>query len=75
MLCRYYICRYAYQIVLQTRQILLALPSLIDISVPNGKHITVCGDVHGQVSFGFTYSPNLFFLVDESVIFISLVYV
>ncbi|XP_023640498.1 serine/threonine-protein phosphatase 5 isoform X1 [Capsella rubella] len=40
--------RYAYQIVLQTRQILLALPSLIDISVPNGKHITVCGDVHGQ---------------------------
>ncbi|XP_020884516.1 serine/threonine-protein phosphatase 5 isoform X1 [Arabidopsis lyrata subsp. lyrata] len=40
--------RYAYQIVLQTRQILLALPSLVDIPVPNGKHITVCGDVHGQ---------------------------
>ncbi|KAL1191112.1 Serine/threonine-protein phosphatase 5 [Cardamine amara subsp. amara] len=40
--------RYAYQIVLQTRQILLALPSLVDITVPNGKHFTVCGDVHGQ---------------------------
>ncbi|CAN8286790.1 unnamed protein product [Cochlearia groenlandica] len=40
--------RYAYQIVLQTRKILQALPSLVDISVPNGKHFTVCGDVHGQ---------------------------
>ncbi|KAF3554404.1 hypothetical protein F2Q69_00017901 [Brassica cretica] len=40
--------RYAYQIVLKTRQILQALPSLVDISVPNGKHFTVCGDVHGQ---------------------------
>ncbi|KAK4342238.1 hypothetical protein RND71_038054 [Anisodus tanguticus] len=40
--------RYAYQIVLQTREILRALPSLVDIVVPEGKHITVCGDVHGQ---------------------------
>ncbi|KAF8094723.1 hypothetical protein N665_0354s0012 [Sinapis alba] len=40
--------RYAYQIVLKTRQILQALPSLVDITVPNGKHFTVCGDVHGQ---------------------------
>ncbi|XP_010525309.1 PREDICTED: serine/threonine-protein phosphatase 5 isoform X2 [Tarenaya hassleriana] len=40
--------RYAYQIVLQMRQILCALPSLVDINVPDGKHFTVCGDVHGQ---------------------------
>ncbi|XP_022848632.1 serine/threonine-protein phosphatase 5-like isoform X2 [Olea europaea var. sylvestris] len=40
--------RYAYQIVLQTREMLRALPSLVDINVPNGKHFTVCGDVHGQ---------------------------
>ncbi|KAL2476614.1 Serine/threonine-protein phosphatase 5 [Abeliophyllum distichum] len=40
--------RYAYQIVLQTRKMLQALPSLVDINVPNGKHFTVCGDVHGQ---------------------------
>ncbi|KAM7262397.1 hypothetical protein ACFE04_000080 [Oxalis oulophora] len=40
--------RYAYQIVLQMRQILQALPSLVDINVPNGNHFTVCGDVHGQ---------------------------
>lgn len=24
------------------------LPTLIDIEVPASKHITVCGDVHGQ---------------------------
>lgn len=27
----------------------MALPSLVDITVPDGKHFTVCGDVHGQV--------------------------
>lgn len=26
----------------------MALPSLVDINVPNEKHFTVCGDVHGQ---------------------------
>ncbi|XP_076890896.1 serine/threonine-protein phosphatase 5-like isoform X1 [Bidens hawaiensis] len=41
--------RYAFQIVLQTREILMALPSLVDINVPDGKHFTVCGDVHGQL--------------------------
>ncbi|KVH95866.1 Metallophosphoesterase domain-containing protein [Cynara cardunculus var. scolymus] len=40
--------RYAFQIVLQTREILIGLPSLVDINVTNGKHFTVCGDVHGQ---------------------------
>ncbi|XP_057536294.1 serine/threonine-protein phosphatase 5 isoform X1 [Amaranthus tricolor] len=40
--------RYAFQIVLQTRELLRALPSLVDITVPDDKHFTVCGDVHGQ---------------------------
>ncbi|GAB4824812.1 Serine/threonine-protein phosphatase 5 [Ancistrocladus abbreviatus] len=40
--------RYAFQIVLQTREMLRALPSLVDITVPDGRHFTVCGDVHGQ---------------------------
>uniref|UniRef100_A0A803N6J3 Serine/threonine-protein phosphatase 5 n=1 Tax=Chenopodium quinoa TaxID=63459 RepID=A0A803N6J3_CHEQI len=35
-------------IVLQTRELLRTLPSLVDITVPNGKQFTVCGDVHGQ---------------------------
>lgn len=40
--------RYALQIVLQTREMLRALPTLVDVNVPDGKHFTVCGDVHGQ---------------------------
>ncbi|THU49163.1 hypothetical protein C4D60_Mb06t06660 [Musa balbisiana] len=40
--------RYAYQIILQAREMLQVMPSLVDISVPNGHHFTVCGDVHGQ---------------------------
>lgn len=27
---------------------LLQLPSLVDVTVPEGQHITVCGDIHGQ---------------------------
>ncbi|KAJ1687540.1 hypothetical protein LUZ63_018930 [Rhynchospora breviuscula] len=40
--------RYAYQIVLQARELLKALPSLVDVAVPDGHHFTICGDVHGQ---------------------------
>ncbi|KAA0061672.1 serine/threonine-protein phosphatase 5 [Cucumis melo var. makuwa] len=40
--------RYAFQIVLQVREIMRALPSLVDINIPEGRHLTVCGDVHGQ---------------------------
>ncbi|XP_021274195.1 serine/threonine-protein phosphatase 5 isoform X1 [Herrania umbratica] len=40
--------RYAFQIVLQTREMLRAQLSLVDINVPDGSHFTVCGDVHGQ---------------------------
>ncbi|KAF5732475.1 serine/threonine-protein phosphatase 5 isoform X1 [Tripterygium wilfordii] len=40
--------RYAFQIVLQMREMLQALPSLVDINVNAGNHFTVCGDVHGQ---------------------------
>ncbi|CAI7811634.1 unnamed protein product [Closterium sp. NIES-54] len=40
--------RYAYQILFQIREQLRALPSLVDIQVPDGQHITVCGDIHGQ---------------------------
>ncbi|KAK4484569.1 hypothetical protein RD792_007153 [Penstemon davidsonii] len=41
--------RYAFQIVLQIRDIMRSLPSLVDINVPNEKHFTVCGDVYGQM--------------------------
>lgn len=41
--------RYAFQIVLQAREMLRAMPSLVDITVRDGDHFTVCGDIHGQV--------------------------
>ncbi|KGN47023.1 serine/threonine-protein phosphatase 5 isoform X1 [Cucumis sativus] len=40
--------RYVFQILQQTKKILKALPSLVDITIPEGKRLTVCGDVHGQ---------------------------
>eukprot|EP00775_Hariotina_reticulata_P007235 gene7235-7448_t len=40
--------RFAFQILLQARELLRALPSLVDISIPDDGHFTVCGDVHGQ---------------------------
>lgn len=40
--------RYVYEILLQAIQIFKSLPSLVDVPVPKGTHITVCGDVHGQ---------------------------
>lgn len=42
--------RYAFQIVLQARDLLRSMPSLVDVNVPDSGHFTVCGDVHGQVS-------------------------
>ncbi|XP_024381688.1 serine/threonine-protein phosphatase 5 [Physcomitrium patens] len=40
--------RYAFQILMQTREILLATPTLVHITVPDRGHFTVCGDIHGQ---------------------------
>ena len=35
-------------LVLQAYHILRKLPSLVDVPVPKGSKLTVCGDVHGQ---------------------------
>ncbi len=32
----------------QARDILRELPSLVDVSIPDDQHMTVCGDTHGQ---------------------------
>lgn len=40
--------RYAIQLCLQLREMLRVTPTLVDITVPDGKHLTVCGDIHGQ---------------------------
>ena len=40
--------RYALQILHRVRAILSREPAVVDVSVPEGRHFTVCGDVHGQ---------------------------
>jgi len=40
--------RFAFEILFQADEILRKLPSLVDLDTPDGKHVTVCGDVHGQ---------------------------
>lgn len=40
--------RYAFEILLRVKKILVTLPSLVDVEVPKGTHINVCGDTHGQ---------------------------
>lgn len=40
--------KYAYQILIEAKKILEEKKSLVDIAVPEGSRITVCGDVHGQ---------------------------
>lgn len=58
--------------MLQTKEMLQKLPSLVDINVPNGKHFTVCGDVHGQV---ITLYASIFLKVSYIFKFLFLVVV
>jgi serine/threonine-protein phosphatase 5 len=40
--------KYCWMLLLKAKEILKALPTLVDVEVPKGKEITVCGDTHGQ---------------------------
>jgi len=40
--------KYALQVLVAVKKILLELPSLVDVPVPETSHINVCGDTHGQ---------------------------
>ena len=40
--------KYVYQILIEVRKHLKRLASLVDVPVPDGSHINVCGDTHGQ---------------------------
>ncbi|KAG9468391.1 hypothetical protein GDO78_022844 [Eleutherodactylus coqui] len=37
-----------YQILVQVKEILSQLPSLVEISLDKSQQVTVCGDTHGQ---------------------------
>ncbi|KAF6250888.1 phosphatase 5-like protein [Scenedesmus sp. NREL 46B-D3] len=40
--------RFAFQILLEARDLLRQLPSLVDIDIPSDRHFTVCGDLNGN---------------------------
>ncbi|XP_076097475.1 serine/threonine-protein phosphatase 5-like isoform X2 [Mytilus galloprovincialis] len=40
--------RFAFQILLQIKDLFKNQPSLVDIDVPKGQKFTICGDIHGQ---------------------------
>ena len=40
--------KYAFQIILAVRRMMLETASLVDITIPDGAVLTVCGDIHGQ---------------------------
>lgn len=40
--------RFILEIVLRFQSLVKQLPSLVDLDVPEGRKITVCGDTHGQ---------------------------
>ncbi|CAH0380722.1 unnamed protein product [Bemisia tabaci] len=41
--------KYAYQIIRKIRNFYRRQPSLLEIKVPKGENITICGDIHGQL--------------------------
>ncbi|KAL0127518.1 hypothetical protein PUN28_003062 [Cardiocondyla obscurior] len=40
--------KYAYKILLDVKSWFMAQPSLVDITIPEDKKFTICGDIHGQ---------------------------
>jgi serine/threonine-protein phosphatase 5 len=40
--------KYAIQLLVAAREVLSALPPMVELDIPTGGHFTVCGDTHGQ---------------------------
>ncbi|KAK4337004.1 hypothetical protein RND71_044102 [Anisodus tanguticus] len=40
--------KYAYKIISEAQKLFRALPTLVDVTIPENKKFTVCGDIHGQ---------------------------
>jgi len=40
--------KYLWMLLFRVKEILKALPTLVDVQVPEDREITVCGDTHGQ---------------------------
>lgn len=42
--------KYAYQIVMQVKEVFMGEPTMPEVKVEEGKRLTVCGDTHGMLS-------------------------
>ncbi len=42
--------KYAYQIVIATKNIVYNEPTMVEIEIPEDVQLTVCGDTHGELS-------------------------
>ena len=40
--------RYMYRLLVESRAVLQNLSNVINVTIPRGQHMTVCGDTHGQ---------------------------
>ena len=74
--------KYVFQILLAIKDMFVALPPIIDIDVPEGTNLTICGDIHGQFydllnifKLNGLPSPTIMYLVSDVVffLFISLI--
>lgn len=51
--------KYVYQIVMAVKKIVYDEPTMVEMSIPEGVTLTVCGDTHGTLTYLKTYLPNL----------------
>jgi len=49
--------KYVYQIIVAVRKIVYDEPTMVEMEVPEGKQLTVCGDTHGSSPDSGSYSP------------------
>lgn len=42
--------KYAYQVVMQAKEVFAAEPTMPEVTIAEGKKLTVCGDTHGEIS-------------------------
>jgi serine/threonine-protein phosphatase 5 len=40
--------KYMYQLLKQAKEYFVSQPPLVDVMIPQGSRLTVCGDIHGQ---------------------------
>lgn len=46
--------KYAFQIIKAAKDLVYAEPTMVEIGVDQGTHLTVCGDTHGMFSTSFS---------------------